>query len=174
MTPSWLDLLTEQQRTGFADLRGAHASVRIPISDRLLTRLITERLPPKSTVREIEIAARDGNECQLRVRLRPAFLPTIDARLVIEGQPRLPESPVLTVRLVSRGLAALASGPLAAAFRLPTGFTLEGDQLRIDLDALARQYGASDTLDYLTRLELSTEHGRVIVTAEGTLPPRLR
>jgi hypothetical protein len=83
MTPWWLDLLKDQERSGFADVRGARASIRIPVSDRILTRIISERLPPKSTIREIELEAGDGNECKVRVRLRPAFLPTIDARLVI-------------------------------------------------------------------------------------------
>jgi hypothetical protein len=171
MTSWWLDLLHEQLRAGFSDLQGTRASVRLPIADRLLTRLITERLPPKGTVREIEIEAHDGNECQVRIRLRPAFLPTVSARLVVEEQPRLPDTPVLTFRLASKGLAALASGPLASAFRLPAGVTLEDERLRIDLRTLARRYDAETALAYLTSLALTMERGRVILTAEGALPP---
>jgi hypothetical protein len=170
MTPWWLDLLKEQERAGFADLRGARASIRIPVSDRLLTRVITDRLPSTSTVREIELQALDGNECTVRVRLRPAFLPTVSARLLIEEQPRLPHSPVLTLRIVSKGLAALASGPLASAFRLPAGFTLHDDRLRIDLAALARQYGAEAALGFLKSLELTTERGHLVVSADAALP----
>lgn len=171
MTPWWLALLKEQQGSGFADLGGARASVRAPVSDRLISRLITERLPEKGTVREIEIEALDDNECRVRVRLRPAFLPTISARLVIEEQPRLPDSPVLTIRLISKGLVALASGPLGGVFKLPQGITLDDELLKIDLAALARRYGAGAALDFLSTLELNTERGRVVVTAAAALPP---
>jgi hypothetical protein len=172
MTPWWVDLLREQERSGFADLRGTRASVRVPVSDRILTRIITERLPPKGTVREIDLEAFDGDECRIRVRLRPAFLPSLDVRLVIERQPRLPESPVLVARLISKGLASLATGPLGSAFRLPQGFILDNERLLVDLSVLARRYGAGETLAYLSTLELHTERGRVVVVAEAELPPR--
>jgi hypothetical protein len=81
---------------------------------------------------------------------------------------------VLTARLVSKGLAALATGPLGSAFKLPHGITLEGDLLHVDLGVLARRYGADLALGYLTMLEVHTERGRVIVAAEATLPPPAR
>lgn len=170
MTAWWLDFIREQERAGFADVRGAQASVHLPVSDRLISRLITERLPSSGTVREIELEALEGNQCRVRLRLRPAFLPSINARLAIEGQPRLPDSPVLTARLVSKGLAALLSGPLAGAFRLPRGITLADDLLRVDLAALAQRNGADAYLAFLTKLELVTEPGRIVVNAAVALP----
>ena len=60
MEPWWLTLLREQHSTRFADLAGAHASFTIPVSDRLLNRLIADRLPPSSPISELHVHAEDG------------------------------------------------------------------------------------------------------------------
>ena len=45
MTDEWLRLFLEQQAGGFPDFRGARASLTLPVSDRLLSRLVMQRLP---------------------------------------------------------------------------------------------------------------------------------
>ena len=40
-----------QRERGFADLRGAHVDITLPISDRLLNEAVTEMLPASAPVR---------------------------------------------------------------------------------------------------------------------------
>ena len=171
--PWWLSLLREQQSTSFADLFGAHASFTIPITDRLLNRIIADRLPPSSPVSELELHAEDANQILVGVKLgRLAFLPPVRVRLTIERQPDLPASPVVVLRMALEGVAALAGPVLRFLERLPPGVRLEKDRLYIDLATLLRKYGAEAALPYITALELSTAAGRVIVSGRLALPPR--
>jgi hypothetical protein len=171
--PSWLlTLLREQQAAGFPDIAGANGFVILPVSDRLLSRVIAARLPPSVPVSDLEIRADEGNQLVVRARLtRAAFLPPVKVRLVIEKQPQLPASPILVLRLVSEGLAALAGTVLKFVEVLPRGIRLDGDKLSIDLAVLAEQYGAADALAYLTDLEIATSAGRVVLTARAAVPP---
>lgn len=171
MTPWWLTLLSEQQREHFADIAGARVSVRLPLSERLLSRIVMAQLPLKSAIRTLEIHALAANEISVRVRLStPALLPAFQIKLRIETQPKLPETPILILRLSSRGLSAVAKPILRLLDALPPGIALNGDRLHVDLRALAKRAGAADALRYLSLLELSTEPGRLIATIEAAVP----
>lgn len=169
-TPWWADLLREQQAARFADLSGADAWLRLPISDRLLTRLIAARIPPTVPISDVDLRAETGNQLTVRIKMaKPSFLPPFRMRLRIERQPELPASPLLVLRLKSEGLAALA-GPAMTFFDvLPPWVRMNADQLVVDLAAMAEEYGAADVLSYLTHLEVSTAEGRVIVAARGSV-----
>jgi hypothetical protein len=169
--PWWLALLREQQSTNFADLAGAHTAFTIPISDRLLSRIIADRLPPSSEISELQLRAEDGNQATVSVKLaRLAFLPAVRVRLAVEQQPDLPASPILGLRLVFEGVAALASPALRFLKGLPPGIRVEHDRLHVDLAALLAHYGAADALAYVTALELTTAPGKVIVSGRLALP----
>ena len=171
--PWWLTLLREQQATNFAGLAGAHASFTIPISDRLLSRIIADRLPRSSPVSELQLHAEDGNQMVVSVKLgRLAFLPPVRIRLTIERQPDLPASPILVLRMVLEGVAALAGPALRFLEGLPPGVRLEQDRLHVDLATLLRHYGAEAALSFVTALELTTAAGRVIVSGRLALRPR--
>lgn len=172
MQPWWFVLLEEQQRSGYADLTGARASVRLPVSDRLLSRVLRERLPRSWPVRDLELRALSGNQIAIRVRLKkPAFLPALTITFAIERQPQLPESPVLILRLASTGLSALAGPALSLLNALPTGFDRDGNRLLLNLGALAEAHGVADLLQLLTGLEVTTEPGRVILAVNAAVPP---
>jgi len=172
MPPWLLALLREQQASAFADVAGANGFIILPVSDRLLSRVIAARLPPSVPLSGLDIHADEGNQLAIRARLtRPAFLPPIKVRLVIEKQPEFPASPVLVLRLVSEGIAALAGTIFKFVEVLPRGVRLDGDKLSINIAALAEQYGAAEALAYVTDLEVTTAAGRVIVTARAALPP---
>lgn len=172
--PWWLTLLREQQSTDFADLAGAHASFTIPVSDRLLTRVIADRLPPSSPISELQLRAEDGNQVTVSVKLaRLAFLPAVRVRLIVERQPDLPASPILVLRMVFEGVAAFASPALRFLEGLPPGIRVDHDKLHVDLATLSAQYGAADALSYVTALELTTVGGRVIVSGRLATPPHV-
>jgi hypothetical protein len=175
MTPNepWLDLLREQQSTRFADLAGAHTVFTIPVSERLLNRIVADRLPRSAPVSELQLHPEDGNHVTISVKLSKfAFLPAVRVRFAIERQPDLPASPVLVLRI--EGKAALAGPALGFLNVLPPGVRLENDRLLVDLAALLAQYGASEVLLYLTAIEVTTVAGRVIVSGRLAIPAGTR
>jgi hypothetical protein len=164
--PLWVSLLREQRAAQFADIAGAHASVTLPIDDRLLTRLAASRLPASLPIKDLDLHAVAGNEIVVRLRLsRVSFLPPLAIRVAIERQPILPASPVLVLRIISDGLSALAGTALRFLDTLPAGLRLEDNLLHVDLAALLARYEAGQLLPYLTALELTTAEGRIIVAA---------
>ena len=170
--PWWLALLREQQSTNFADLGGAHASFTVPVSDRLLNRIIADRLPRSSPVSELQLHAEDGNQMTVGVKLgRLAFLPPVRIRLAIERQPDLPASPILVLRMVLEGVAAVAGPALRFLEGLPPGVRLQQDRLHVDLATLLGHYGAASALPFITALELTTVGGQVIVSGQLAVPP---
>src|SRR5687768_263963 len=122
MDPRWLALIQEQLRSGFADLTGASVAIRLPVSDRLVTQVIAERIPAGSPIRDLQLRAHDGNELTVRARVGGlTMLPALQVRFVIEQQPSLPEAPILTLRLASHGFTALVGRALQFLGKLPTG-----------------------------------------------------
>jgi hypothetical protein len=168
MTPWWLTLLREQQRSQFADFGGAHVGLHLPIPDRLLTDAVARALPATAPIRTLDIEALDNNEFAVKVKMKkPAILPAIRLRLRLEEQPRLPDSPVLTLRFASGGLSAVAAPLLRQMASLPRGMRLEGDRLLVHLGILATQYGLEDVLPFLRSLKISTERGRFIIALDA-------
>ena len=174
MNPRLLDLLHEQQAGGFSDVAGAEASATIPLSDRLVTRLALEGMPPTAPVRELELRALDGNRFTARVRLvKPAWLPTVTVTLQIERQPRFPDDPVLILRLAAPGgLMSLASGAMKFLNVLPPGIRMDGDLVFVNLATLAASRGAGEYLQFVRGLELMTDAGRFVVRVQGAIPSR--
>jgi hypothetical protein len=164
-------ILNRLRDSGFAGLDGAEAAIVLPIADRLLTEIIRDAFPAVNQLREFELQATAGNIVAIWIRPnKPAFLPGFRIRALIESQPQLPSSPVLHVRILSRGVAALA-GPAATFFKaLPPGVSLEGDRLSLNLAILVEHYGAAEAIRYFTIAQLTTGDGRVIITLRAALP----
>jgi hypothetical protein len=171
--PWWVTLLREQASGDFPDMAGAEAAVTLPISDRLITRLIAQRLPQSAPIRELEVRAHQGDQISVRMRLsKPAILPPVQIRLAIEQQPQLPAAPTLVVGIVSQGLASLAVNALKFVDVLPPGISFDGRRFVIDLRTLLDRYGRGWVLAYLTDLKITTADGRIVVRAGGALPGR--
>jgi len=170
MPTSLIELLAEQRSTGFADFAGATASLRLPIADTLLTRIIRERIPASAPVRDVEIHALAGDQFTVKVKLtKPSFLPPLKLHLHIERQPALPGSPVLALRLDSAGVGGLA-GAAMGQMKLPPGITMDGGLLLVDLRALASAHGFTEELGFLTTLRVTTDRGRVVLHADMARP----
>ena len=173
MEPWWVTLLRQQRSDNFPDFAGAEASATIPISDRLITRAIAERLSPSGPIRELEVRANAGNQITIRVRLaRPAILPPVQLRLAIEQQPDLPLSPILVLGIVSQGLASLAISALKFVDVLPPGVRFDGRRFLIDLRTLLDHRGWGWALDFLTDLQVEAVDGSLVVLTRGGLPGR--
>lgn len=173
--PFWPELLRELRASQFADLEGAEAAVVLPVSDDLITRLLRARMPSGAPVRDLDVRSIGDNTLAVQFRLKqPTFLPPITIRLRIEVQPDLPGAPVIGLRVLSQGVAALA-GPAARLFPfLPPGVSLDGDRMTVRLDTLLRRFGAAEVLPYLSTLEIHAAPHRLIVTVRAALPAGVR
>lgn len=162
------DLLERLQRSRFEDLRGAQASARIPISERLLNEFISGSLPSGGAVREARVRPRAANKIDIQVKLaRPSFLPPINLTAIIERQPELPRSPEIVLRLSSiPGVMAFAGGAAAFFNVLPPGVRMEGERVLVNIAELARRQGQADALDFVRRLQVTTIDGAVVLDLE--------
>jgi hypothetical protein len=166
----WVTLLREQQSDGFLDLAGTDASITLPISDRLISRVVAQRLPAHVPVREFDLFAHEGGVIAIRVRLaKPTFLPPIQLRLAIDQQPELPHSPILGLAIVSQGVAALAAGALKFADVLPPSVRFDGRRFIVDLRAMLERQNAAGVLEFLTHLRITTAAEQVVVHARAAV-----
>jgi len=170
MKPSWLSLIDEQRAARFDALSGATASLVVPISDVLITDIVSRQLP--RAIRDLELSAFAGNELHIALRLRsPSWFPRINLKLGIDRQPQLPETPILVLRLLSHGtLASLAGSATKFLSALPSWIQLEGDRLRVDLAELLRAHAAADALTYVRRLKVTTKKGAIVVAVDAQVP----
>ena len=165
-----LTLLREQQARDFSDVAGARASATIPVTDRLVSRLVSQSLPPGAPIGDLDLRAQAANRLSVRVRLtRPSFMPPITVNLAIEQQPALPDNPVFVLRLLSTGLLSFAGAAVRFMNVLPPGIRLDGDLIHVDIRTLLEQRGLAQHLHYLNHLEVTTEEGRFVVSLGGAL-----
>ena len=123
-------------------------------------------------VRELDIHAHEGNRVTARIRLtRPAFMPPIALTLAIDEQPRLPDSPILVLRLASAGgLMAFAGPALRFLNVLPPGLQMDGDRIAVNLRTLLQERGLADALDLVEHLEVFVEEGRFVLDVRLRVP----
>jgi hypothetical protein len=171
--PWWMLLVREQLAAGFPDVAGTEFSATIPVSDRLLTRVIRERLPT-GPVSSLDLHAEPGGRLTVHVKLaRPAFVPRITLPMTIVGQPVLPESPVVVLRVGSPGGLLRLAGPLVRLMDvLPPGVTLEKDLLSANLRTLLAVSEMAFALDLVEHLEIGTAEGRVVLSIRARVPAR--
>jgi hypothetical protein len=166
----WTTLLAEQRASQFDAFSGATASLVLPVSDRLISDLVSRQLP--DAIRELDIEAQSGNQLTVALRLRkPAWLPRLTIKLAIDRQPRLPDAPVLVLRLLSHGPLAALAGPAAKFLTVvPPWIEIDGDLVRVDLAELLREYEAADALAYIRRLNVTTQEGSMVLTVDARIP----
>jgi hypothetical protein len=171
-TIDWLLAVVRAQReAGFTDIAGADASLTLPMSDRLINQAIAERLPRGGVVSSVGVEALPANQFSVRVKLgQSAILPPIRLVLAIDRQPDLPAFPVIGLRIVSPGIAALAGALVARFFdALPPWVQFDGAHISIDLLAAAGA-GGEEAFGYLRALAVTTAAGRVIVSIRASVP----
>ncbi len=163
------DALLSRLRAGrFSDFPGARADITLPIADRLLNELIAAAVPPTAPVQDVELTSKDGNRIRVRFKAAAAaFLPPLNVTLLIEQQPRLPESPTLVLKLEAGGLLSMAGSALRFLDALPLGLRVVGDRIHVDLGSLLAARGLGDLLDYAEAVEVTTIPGAVVVAVRA-------
>jgi hypothetical protein len=168
------DILLEQRTAGFPGLTGTHVAAFVPLSANLLNELIAQALPPSAPVSEVHLDPQAGNVLRVRLRIAHApVIPPLTITLLIDRQPRFPESPVLVLRLASSGLTMLARAASRLLEALPPGLRMENDVVIVDIAELLSQRGAVEWLQYVRELEITTAPGAVLVSIRASVkePP---
>jgi hypothetical protein len=170
MKPWWIMLLAAQRSVKFDAFSGATASLVVPVSDRLISDVVSRQLA--DSIREFDIEAKSGNQLAVALRLRnPAWFPRLSIAVGIDRQPRLPDEPVLVLRLLSHGALAALAGPAARFLAVvPSWMAIDGDLVRVDLAELLHQYDAADALTYIRRLNVTTREGSIVVAVDAQIP----
>ena len=164
------DILTTLQSTGFRDLAGARMVADVPISARLINEAVAGSIPPSVPVREVVIRPEPNDQFSVRIAPRATLLPALTLKLAIERQPEFPASPVLVLRMKTMGgLFGFASAALPIATMLPPGVRLEGERILVDLAAMAAQRGFGPFLQFVRRMAVHSEEGRVVVIVEAAV-----
>ena len=170
MDERFVRLFRRQQASGFEDVRGAEASVTLPVSERLLNEVLAETVPRSAPVRELHVKPQAGDRFAVRARIgSSALLPAINLTLSIDRQPELPASPVLILRLETTGLLSLAGPALRFLDALPTGIRVEHDRIYVDLAKLLAARNLDSYLAYVKELRVNAVDGAVLLSIRGRL-----
>ena len=166
MDPRLIGILERLRASGFAEVKGARASLSIPVSEAILNELITAALPAGGPLRDLHVRPQAGNRLAVRARAsRLDFLPPMTISLQIEGQPRLPDTP-LVVRILSMpGLLSVA-GSMLSPGSLPPGIRLERERVLVDLRQLLEGKGFAAIVPLIERLQVSSEEGRLLIDVD--------
>jgi hypothetical protein len=163
-------LWRRQLADGFADLRGAQATITLPISERLLNEALTETIPGSAPVSDLHVTPEAGDRFTVRFRIGSStILPRLKIALAIDREPDLPAFPVIVLRLETTGLMTLATPVLRLLNAVPAGVTVKDDRIHVDLRALAERHGFGAYLDHLDELRVNTVSGAVVLTLRGRI-----
>jgi hypothetical protein len=163
-------VLRRQLAEGFPDLRGAQASITVPVSERLLNEVLAETIPRSAAVTDLHVRPEAGDRFAVRFRVGSSTLiPRLKIALAIETQPDLPALPVIVLRLETTGLMMLAGPVLRLVNALPAGITVKDERIHVDLRDLAQRRGFAPYFDYLDSLRVNTVDGAVVLTLQGKI-----
>ena len=168
MTNRWSDILMHLRASGFRDIAGTRAAGTVPVSENLLNEIVAASLPPAAPVRSVSIHPETNGRFSVRIAPKAALMPAFTLKLVIEDQPRLPDSAVLVVRMATlSGLFGLAGGVIGGM--LPPGVRLDGERILVDLRTIAAQHGLAHLLDHVAQLAITTDDGRLVLHIEAAI-----
>jgi hypothetical protein len=166
MDPRLSAILERLRDSRLAEVKGARASLSIPVRESLLNELIAAALPPSGAIRDLHVRPQAGNRLAVRGRAsRLDFLPPVTISLQIEQQPQLPDTP-LVVRILSLpGLLSVA-GSLLSPSSLPPGIRLERERVLVDVRQLLERKGLGEVVPLIERLNVSSEEGRLLLDVD--------
>ena len=156
------------------ELSGSLVASEIPLSNALVNRLIAKRFAAaQSPVAAVRVEAHDGNRFDVALSMRTAIVPDVKIAALIEQQPDFPANTVLWLRWHAPAMSAISrfAGPALAFFgKLPPGIRVDGDRIAVDLAELLRWRGLGELLDYITRVQVTTREGAIVVEVALRIP----
>ena len=149
------------------ELSGSLLAGEIPLRNGLVNRLIAQRLAvTQSPVEGVRIEAHDGDRLTIVLSMRGSIMPDVRIAARIEQQPQFPGPAVIGLRWTVPGMGPLSlfAGPALAYFKkLPSGISVDGDRIEIALPELLRSRNLGELMDYITRVNITTREGALLV-----------
>jgi hypothetical protein len=156
------------------EVAGSIFAGEIPMSNALVNRLIAERLAgAQLPIAAVRMEAHDGDRLTIVLSMRGSLIPDVTIAAKIEEQPHFPNPAVLWLRWTlpaMRALSFVAAPALAYFKKLPPGIRVEGDRIAVDLAELLRSRGLGELMDYITRVNVTTREGAIIVAFALRVP----
>jgi hypothetical protein len=161
------DLLARQLQTGGADVRGATATIRVPLREAILNEVLAGVvLPAYPSLRRLNVAVGMDNRVDVTAASSQfAFLPTITVRLEVDPEVRGAPMPIVRLRVRREGVSGLVAPILSLmAKRAPPGVRLDGGLIEIHLAELLRSTAAARYVRMLRSGRIETEPGVLWIT----------
>ena len=166
MDPRLIEILERLRASRFTEVKGARASLSIPVSESFLNELIAAALPPGGALRDLQVRPQADNRLAVRARAsRLDFLPPMSISVLIEQQPQLPDTPLVVKILSLPGLLSVA-GSLLSPSSLPPGIRLDRERVLVDVRQLLERRGLGEIVPLIERLHVSSEEGRLLVDVD--------
>ena len=155
-------------------IAGSVFAGEIPLSNALVNRLIAERLAAAHVpIAAVRVEAHAGDRLTIVLSMRGSLIPDVTIAAQIEEQPQFPGPAVLWLRWTlpaMRALSFFAAPALSYFKKLPPGIRVDGDRIAIDLAELLRSRGLEELMDYITRVNVTTREGAIVVAFALRVP----
>ena len=156
------------------EIAGSVFAGEIPLSNALVNRLIVQRLSAAQLpIAAVRMEAHDGNRLTIVLSMRGSLIPDVTIAAQIEEQPHFPGPAVLWLRWTlpaMRALSFVAAPALTYFKKLPPGVRVDGDRIAVDFAELLRSRGLGELMDYITRVNVTTREGAIVVAFALRVP----
>lgn len=156
------------------EIAGSVFAGEIPLSNALVNRLIMQRLAAAQLpIAAVRVEAHAGDRLTIVMSMRGGLIPDVTIAAQIEEQPQFPGPPVLWLRWTlpaMRALSFFAAPALAYFKKLPPGVRVDGDRIAVDFAELLRSRGLEELMDYITRVNVTTREGAIVVAFALRVP----
>jgi hypothetical protein len=156
------------------EIAGSLFAGELVLPNALVNRLVAERLSSAQLpIAAARMEAHAGDRLTFVLSLRGSFIPDVTITAQIEEQPQFPGVPVLWLRWTlpaMRALSFFAASALTFFKKLPPGIHVEGDRIALDFAELLRSRGLEELKDYITRVNVNTREGAIVVAFALRVP----
>ena len=157
-----------------SEVAGSVFAGEIPLPNALVNRLIAERLAAAQLpIAGVRVEAHDGDRLTIVLAMRGSLFPDVTIAARIEEQPHFPAPAVLWLRWTlpaMRALSFFAAPALTYFKKLPPGIRVEGDRIALDGAELLRSRGLEELMAYMTRVNITTREGAIVVAFSLRVP----
>jgi hypothetical protein len=145
LSSTWQEVIAAERSRGWASLAGSQATVRVPVRQPLIDRLVAAAPMPRALER-MAVRLLDRNRLQVAVVASVfGFRKQFDLQLRVAPQATIADAgPRVEVTIENAALLSAALALIGPAIPLPPGIELTPPRLVIDLGAIARSRGAGD------------------------------
>ena len=143
----------------FSDLKGLAVDASIPVPEPLINEVVETALKGNRNITDCQVSISGQN--RVSIHLKTGLLPwPLNLKLRLDKSVDLRDSPKIRALLENN----LLLGTLGSFFKgLPSGISLSGNRVIVDLGAFLSKPEQKNFLDLIKSAEITTEEGKVIL-----------